>query len=68
MNKTYIIAQCTLLYILSVSFVGAKSVNLVPADKPQDVYMEIASIVERKRGEDAAQGVEIAQRLEGRSC
>lgn len=35
--------------------------NLVPAEKPQDVYSEIATIVERKRREDAEQGVEIAQ-------
>lgn len=40
---------------------GAAAVNLVPAEKPQDVYSEIATIVERKRREDAEQGVEIAQ-------
>ena len=44
---------------------GASSVNLVPASKPQDVYSEIAALVERKRAEDAAKGVEIAQVLDG---
>jgi len=44
---------------------GARAVNLVPSDKPQDVYSEIAAIVERKREGDASQGSEIAEILEG---
>ena len=40
---------------------GAGAVNLVPADKPQDVYSEIAAIVDRRRGEDADNGMEIAK-------
>ena len=44
---------------------GAASVNLVPADKPQDVYSEIAAIVERKRTEDASEGNEVARACEG---
>jgi len=44
---------------------GARAVNLVPCDKPQDVYSEIAAIVDRKREEDSRAGVEIAASLEG---
>jgi len=44
---------------------GARSVNLVPADVPQDVYSEIAAIVDRKREEDSQAGNEIAKTLEG---
>lgn len=44
---------------------GASAVNLVPAPSPQDVYSEIASIVERKRKEDAAAGMEEAEVLAG---
>ena len=33
---------------------GASSVNVLPAAKPQDVYSEIAAIVEKKRREDAS--------------
>jgi len=44
---------------------GARAVNLVPADKPQDVYSEIAIIVDRKREEDSQTGLEIATALEG---
>lgn len=35
---------------------GARSVNVLPADRPQDVYNEIATIVERKRAEDEVKG------------
>ena len=35
----------------------------MPADKPQDVYSEIAAIVDRRRGEDADNGMEIAKVL-----
>uniref|UniRef100_A0A0K8SQM1 DNA-directed RNA polymerase n=1 Tax=Lygus hesperus TaxID=30085 RepID=A0A0K8SQM1_LYGHE len=44
---------------------GAFSVNLAPAPEPQDVYSAVAAIVERVRAEDAANGVEVAQVLEG---
>eukprot|EP00095_Tigriopus_kingsejongensis_P007991 snap_masked-scaffold269_size230758-processed-gene-0.7 protein:Tk07991 transcript:snap_masked-scaffold269_size230758-processed-gene-0.7-mRNA-1 annotation:"mitochondrial rna polymerase" len=45
---------------------GAKFVNLIPADTPQDVYGEIAAIVERKRSEDENSGlVPIADVLKG---
>ncbi|BES94363.1 Probable Hypothetical protein polymerase III subunit RPC6 [Nesidiocoris tenuis] len=44
---------------------GAYSVNLAPAPVPQDVYSAVAAIVERIRSEDAANGMEVAQVLEG---
>lgn len=44
---------------------GGAAVNLIPHDTPQDVYTEVAKIVEKKRVEDAANGNEIAQVLEG---
>lgn len=44
---------------------GAASVNLSPADKPQDVYSCVAAIVERERSKDAANGVKVAQILDG---
>ena len=44
---------------------GAGAVNLVPASQPQDVYSEIAAIVDRKRAEDAEAGKEIAIVCEG---
>jgi len=44
---------------------GAKAVNLVPAEVPQDVYSEIAAIVERKRKVDGEKGLEVARELEG---
>lgn len=44
---------------------GAASVNLSPADKPQDVYSCVAAIVERERSKDAANGVKVAQVLDG---
>ena len=44
---------------------GAGAVNLVPASQPQDVYSEIAAIVDRKRSEDAEAGKEIAMVCEG---
>ncbi|XP_046457253.1 DNA-directed RNA polymerase, mitochondrial-like [Daphnia pulex] len=45
--------------------VGAESVNLTPADRPQDVYSNVANLVERERSKDAANNVEIAQLLAG---
>ncbi|XP_027625347.1 DNA-directed RNA polymerase, mitochondrial [Tupaia chinensis] len=45
--------------------VGAASVNLLPSDLPQDVYSGVAAQVELFRQQDAAQGVRVAQELEG---
>ncbi|XP_065731273.1 DNA-directed RNA polymerase, mitochondrial isoform X17 [Phocoena phocoena] len=45
--------------------VGAASVNLLPSDLPQDVYSEVAAQVEVFRRQDAEQGVQVAQVLEG---
>ena len=44
---------------------GAGAVNLLPAEKPQDIYSEVAEIVERRRREDAENGVAVAGILEG---
>lgn len=44
---------------------GAGAVNLLPADEPQDIYSEIAEIVERKRKADEEGGDEIAKVLDG---
>ena len=44
---------------------GAGAVNLLPSEKPQDIYSEVAEIVERRRREDAADGVDVAGTLEG---
>ncbi|XP_059474955.1 DNA-directed RNA polymerase, mitochondrial [Neocloeon triangulifer] len=44
---------------------GALSVNLSPADIPQDVYSCVVALVEQERAEDAAKGVQIAQVLNG---
>ncbi|CAI9552467.1 unnamed protein product [Staurois parvus] len=45
--------------------IGAKSVNLIPCDTPQDVYSEVAQQVEEFRKRDAKEGIKIAQVLEG---
>ncbi|XP_063243144.1 DNA-directed RNA polymerase, mitochondrial [Bacillus rossius redtenbacheri] len=44
---------------------GARSVNLSPAPCPQDVYSCVAALVERERETDAANGMKVAQVLEG---
>ncbi|CAK9801498.1 DNA-directed RNA polymerase, mitochondrial [Anthophora quadrimaculata] len=44
---------------------GAESVNLYSFDSPKDVYVSIASIVERQRQIDAKNNIKIAQVLEG---
>lgn len=44
---------------------GAESVNLVPFERPQDVYTEVANLVEKERENDARNGVAVAQCLEG---
>ncbi|XP_072047348.1 DNA-directed RNA polymerase, mitochondrial-like [Amphiura filiformis] len=46
--------------------IGAEQVNLHPFDVPQDVYMGVADLVEQQRAQDAEDGVEIAQLLEGK--
>ncbi|KAG8041705.1 hypothetical protein G9C98_007009 [Cotesia typhae] len=45
--------------------IGAESVNLYPSDKPQDVYSNVAAMVDKLRAADAEKGLEIAQILEG---
>ncbi|XP_071557732.1 DNA-directed RNA polymerase, mitochondrial [Temnothorax nylanderi] len=45
--------------------IGAKSVNLYPSDRPQDVYSVVAGMVDEYRKIDADAGNEIAKALEG---
>ncbi|XP_015604039.1 DNA-directed RNA polymerase, mitochondrial [Cephus cinctus] len=45
--------------------IGAASVNLYPADTPQDVYSTVAAMIDDIRRKEASQGLEIAQVLEG---
>ena len=44
---------------------GAMAVNLVPCDRPQDVYSRVVEIVEEMRRSDAEKGSKIAAHLEG---
>lgn len=44
---------------------GGQSVNLVPFDRPQDVYAEVAGLVEEERKKDADNGVTVAKVLDG---
>ncbi|KAL3272879.1 hypothetical protein HHI36_014339 [Cryptolaemus montrouzieri] len=44
---------------------GGFSVNLCPADVPQDVYSAVVNLVEERRKKDADNGVEIAKLLDG---
>jgi len=44
---------------------GAISVNLNPSDKPNDVYSEVANLVEQSRQKDAKSGSLIANSLDG---
>lgn len=44
---------------------GAVSVNLAPSLVPQDVYSDVAALVEESRRTDAKNNVEVAQILEG---
>uniref|UniRef100_A0A182SSF8 DNA-directed RNA polymerase n=1 Tax=Anopheles maculatus TaxID=74869 RepID=A0A182SSF8_9DIPT len=44
---------------------GAISVNLAPADVPQDVYSAVAALVEENRAKDAQSNVKVATVLEG---
>ena len=39
--------------------------NVKPSARPQDLYAEVANLVEKRRNADAAEGIEIAQKLEG---
>lgn len=50
---------------LGRDLLGATYVNVVPSDTPQDVYSEIAAIVERKRQEDEYAGLALAKQLQG---
>ncbi|XP_018059905.1 PREDICTED: DNA-directed RNA polymerase, mitochondrial isoform X1 [Atta colombica] len=50
---------------LGRDLVGAKSVNLYPSDRPQDVYSVVARMVDEYRKIDADAGDKIAQALEG---
>ncbi|XP_067658835.1 DNA-directed RNA polymerase, mitochondrial-like [Haliotis asinina] len=44
---------------------GAESVNLCPFNEPQDVYSDVAELVEQVRQRDAEEGLEIAKLLDG---
>ncbi|XP_055593098.1 DNA-directed RNA polymerase, mitochondrial isoform X2 [Uranotaenia lowii] len=44
---------------------GAISVNLAPAEKPQDVYSAVAALVEDSRAKDAENNIKVAKILEG---
>ncbi|XP_018368910.1 PREDICTED: DNA-directed RNA polymerase, mitochondrial isoform X2 [Trachymyrmex cornetzi] len=50
---------------LGRDLIGAKSVNLYPSNKPQDVYSVVAKMVDEYRKIDANAGNKIAQALEG---
>lgn len=50
---------------LGRDFDGARSVNLLPQERPADVYSEVASLVEKKRIKDAENGEESAIILNG---
>lgn len=45
---------------------GARQVNLVPANRPQDVYAFVAGLVQRRLDEDAANDDKLAQFLQGK--
>jgi DNA-directed RNA polymerase, mitochondrial len=50
---------------LGGDILGAAQVNLVPGDKPADIYSEVANLVNIETQKDAADGVAIAKALEG---
>ncbi|KAK6512084.1 DNA-directed RNA polymerase [Arthrobotrys musiformis] len=50
---------------LGGDIVGARQVNLEPADKPQDVYTGVADLVNQAVAEDAKNGNELAKELLG---
>ncbi|KAL8690701.1 MAG: hypothetical protein Q9218_003913 [Villophora microphyllina] len=45
---------------------GAKQVNLEPADRPSDIYTGVAELVKEDIDNDAKQGIEMAIALEGK--
>ena len=45
---------------------GAQQVNLLPSDRPQDVYAGVAKLVSKRLEEDAAAGNQLAQSLLGK--
>ncbi|CAB3979043.1 DNA-directed RNA polymerase, mitochondrial [Paramuricea clavata] len=45
---------------------GGRQVNVLPSDRPEDVYSEVAKLVEKMCERDAANGEEIAQHLVGK--
>jgi DNA-directed RNA polymerase len=51
---------------LGLDAAGARSVNLLPSIKPQDVYSDVASLVQARIAHDAQLGVPMAQLLNGR--
>ncbi|KAH9418838.1 hypothetical protein DERP_004164 [Dermatophagoides pteronyssinus] len=50
---------------LGRDILGAKSVNLSPSEYPQDVYSDVAALVEAEIEKDCANGVEIANIVKG---
>jgi DNA-directed RNA polymerase len=44
---------------------GAMAVNLIPCDRPQDVYSRVVDIVESMRKQDAEKGLKVAVMLDG---
>lgn len=50
---------------LGRDILGAKSVNLSPSEYPQDVYSDVAALVEAEIEKDSANGVEIANIVKG---
>ena len=45
---------------------GAQQVNLEPGDRPSDIYTAVAEMVKAEITNDAAQGNELAQKLDGK--
>ena len=46
-------------------FLCYRQVNVKPSERPQDLYGEVANLVEKKRAADAATGDSLAMQLEG---
>ncbi|KAF6004355.1 hypothetical protein F1559_000697 [Cyanidiococcus yangmingshanensis] len=47
---------------------GGAQVNLLPSDRPQDVYSGVAELVRERVAQEAREGVPIAKLLDGRIC
>lgn len=45
--------------------IGGEAVNLVPSERPQDIYQRVADVVIARVDNDAAQGHDLAQRWQG---